>query len=120
MILGLSREIHIALSGRRRFILVLDDRKILTTIVNFLKSVSDPFARGQCHSIIASCLRLMVKVPAAANHLESEILIGPVIFASMLSMAAEIRKEPTEGRRNIYLETILDTIVDWLLPDFPY
>ena len=62
----------------------------------------------------------MVKVPAAAKHLETEIGAGPLLFASMLDMVAEIRKEGTEHRRTVYLDTVLRTIVDWLRPEFPY
>ena len=84
---GHQREICVPLSGPPRFVLVLEDRKIISCIVNYLKSISDPFARAQSHSILASCLRLMVKVPAAAKHLETEIDAGPLLFASMLDMA---------------------------------
>ncbi len=60
----------------------------------------------------------MVKVPAAYVHLESEVRTGPVPFASLLDMVFQIREHCTADRRELYLRTVLDTIDDWLHPDY--
>ena len=104
----------IGVSGRPRFLLVLEDRKILNSMLNFLKTIVGTYARAQVHAILAAWVRVMVKVLSAAAHLESEIPCGPILFASMLDMAAQIRKEETEHRRTIYLDTVLHTMMHWL------
>ncbi len=119
-VLDAPREIHVSPSGHRRFVLVLEDCQIITNVVNYLRSIADSFARSQSHSMVAPCLRLMVKVPAAIDHLTAEVTTGPAIFASLLELALEIRDESTEERRELYLCTILDRIVDWIHPDYPY
>ncbi len=45
-----TREIIISPSGRQRFVLVLEDRQIITCVVNYLRSISDSFARSQTNS----------------------------------------------------------------------
>ncbi len=105
-------------SGRRRFILVLEDRQIITCVVNYLRSIADSFARAQTYSIIRSFLSLIVKVPAAYENLEAEVHKSPVLFAPFLDMVFQICDERTAERRELYLHTVLDTIEDWLHPDY--
>ncbi len=103
---------------RRRFVLLLEDRQIITCVVNYLRSISDSFAQAQTHSILRSCMSLMVKVTAAYDHLEVEVHSGPVLFASLLDMAFQIREERTAECRKLYLRTALHNIDDWLHPDY--
>ena len=65
------------MSGHRRFVLVLEDRQIITCVVNYLRPSADSFARAQAHSILRSCLCPMVEVPAAYDQLEAEVHTGP-------------------------------------------
>ena len=76
------------------------------------------FAREQTHAILRSCLILMVKLPAAYDHLEAEVHIGSVLFASLLDMVFQIREERTFERCELYFPTVLDTIEDCLHPDY--
>ena len=78
-------------SGRARFALVFEDLQIITCVVNYLRSIADYFARAQTHSLLRSCLSLMVEVPDAYEHLEAEFLTSPVLFASLLNMFFQIR-----------------------------
>ncbi len=112
------REVQVSESGRRRFVLVLEDRQIITCILNYLRSIADYFASEQTHAILRSCLSLMVNVPAAYDHLEAEVHTGPVLLASLLDIVFQIREERTVERRELYLRTALDTIEDWLHPDY--
>ncbi len=50
-------------SGRRRFVLALEDRQIITCVVNYFSSIADSFVRAQTHPILRLCLSLMVKIP---------------------------------------------------------
>ena len=114
------REIIISISGRQRFVLVLEDRQIITCVLNYLRSISDSFDRSQTNSILCSCLRLIVRIPEACEYLEEVVHEGSVKFASLLDMIFQIHSERTAERSELYLRTVLDTITDWLHPDHPY
>ncbi len=60
----------------------------------------------------------MVKVPVAYDHLEVEVHTCPVLFASLLDIVLQIREQRAAERRELYLRTVLDTIEDWLHPDY--
>ncbi len=104
-------------SGRLRFVLVLEDRQIITGVVNYLRSIVDSLARAETYSILSPCLSQMAKLPVVCDHLEVEVHTGPVLFASLLDMVFRIREERTAERRVLYLHTVLDTIDDWTHPD---
>ncbi len=87
-------------------------------MVNYFRSIADSFALAQTHSILRSRLSLMVKVPAAYEHLEAEVHTGPVLFASLLDMVFQIHEERTSEHRELYLRTVLETLDDWLHPDY--
>ncbi len=62
----------------------------------------------------------MVEIPEAYEYLEALEHEIPVIFASLLDMAFQIRCERAAEPSELYLRTVPDTIRDWLHPDHPY
>ncbi len=65
---------------------MLEDRQIVTSLVMYVRSITDTLFRSQMHSILCAFLYLMVNVPATARYLESEVNTGPVIFATLLDL----------------------------------
>ncbi len=86
-------------------------------MLNYLRSIVDSFGHGQTHLILRSSISLMVKVPAAIDHLEAEFHTGLILFTSFLDMVFQIREKRTAERRKLYLRTVSDTIDDWKFPD---
>ena len=96
------------------------DRFLLTSIFNFTKAVRDPFIQQQVHGIIRHILESMIRAPSIEAFIHGPSLLEPVIILNLLVLSEIIRNEPNDFRRNAYLKTIFNTIVDWLDPHFPH
>lgn len=111
---------HMRNSRRHPFVLNGDDTFIITGLVNFLQAIPSTFIRSQTRSIIEAMLRVMVHVPEAARYLNESHPMGLVLFSGILNLAAEVRRESTEDRRNAYLKTVFNTMDDWMHPSYPH
>ena len=107
-------------TGRHPFILIEKDRFLLTSIVNFIKAVRDPFIQQQVHGMLRYILECMVRAPSIEAFIHGPSLLEPMIILNLLDLSERIRNEPNDFRRNAYLKTIFNTIVDWLDPQYPH
>ena len=107
-------------SRRHPFVLVRSEIVEITGIVNFLEAVPDPFIRNQVHGITTAMLETLEHVPGSLTYLGSLGNISPPLLDSLAHLAHEVRREPTISRRNAYLCSIKNTILDWTHRDFPY
>lgn len=87
----------------------------MTDIVHFLFSVSNPF-RGSLRYWV--CHEGHGAYAQAVIFWRGTYQFRPVIFKGILSLADEIRLEPTENRREAYLNTIFNTTDDRMYLDY--
>ena len=107
-------------TDRHPFILIEKDRFLLKSIVNFIKAVRDPFIQQQVHGIIRYILESMVRAASIEAFIHGPSHLEPVIILNLLDLSERIRNEPNDFRRNAYLKTIFNTVVDWLDPRNPH
>ena len=107
-------------TGRHPFILIEKDRFLLTSIVNFIKAVREPFTQQQVHGIIRYILESMIRAPSIKAFIHGPSLLEPVIVLNLLDLSERTRKESNDFCRNAYLKAIFNTIVDWLDPHYPH
>ena len=105
-------------TGRHPFVLIEKDRFILTSIVNFIKAVRDPFIQQQVHSLVRFFLKMMVKTDSNDIFDVQNPSLEPVVGLHLLDLAGEIRNEPIGFRREAYIKTIFSSIVDSLDPNY--
>ena len=107
-------------TGRHPFVLIEKDRFILTSLVNFIKAVRDPFIQQQIHAIVRFILEPMVRAPSIEAFIHGPSTLEPIVILNLLNLSGEISNEPNDFRRNAYLNTGFNTIVDWLDPHYPH
>ena len=107
-------------TGRYPFILIEKDRFLLTSIVNFIKAAWDPFIQQQVHGIIRYILESMLRAPSIEAFIHGPALLEPIIILSLLDLSEKIRNEPNDFRRNAYLKSVFNTMVDWLDSHYPH
>ena len=117
---GYDRPIRGDGTGRHPFILIEKDRLLLKSIVNFIKAVRDQFIQRQVHGIIRYILESMIRAPTIEAFIRGPSLLEPVILSNLLDLSDRIRNEPNGFRRNAYLQTMFNTILDCLDPHYPH
>ena len=107
-------------AGRHPFIMIEKDSFLLTSITNFIKAVRHPFIQQKFHGIIRYVLETMVRAPSLEAFIHGPSLLEPIIILNLLDLSEKIRNQPNNFRRNAYLKTVLNTIVDWLDTHYPH
>ena len=116
---GSERKIRDDGTGRHPFILIDRDCFFLTSNVNFIKAVRDPFIQQQFHAIVWYILESMIRDLSIEAFIHGPSLLEPIIILNLLDLSEEVKNEPNEFRRNAYFQTVFNTIVNWLDPRYP-
>ena len=117
---GFQRKISGDGTGSHTFISIEKDRFLLTSIVKFFKALCDAFINQQVHAIIRYILKSMDRAQTTQAFFHGPSHLEPIIILNLLNSSEGIRNEPNAFRRNAYLKTVFNTIVDWLNFNYPH
>ena len=115
-----ERKIWCDGTSRRLFSLIEKDRFLLTSIVNFIKTVRDPFIMLQVHGIIRFILECMVLAPSIEAFIHVHSFLDLIIILNLLDLSENIGNWLHDFRRNACRRTVFNTIEDRLDPHYPH
>lgn len=98
--------------------LIDDDIISVYNLTKFLKAVPGGFIENQVNSVLEAVLEFMIHVSGAGRFLKEILPLRPVIFNSMFSLTDNIHWEQTEKSLRAYLHTVLNSIDNWIYPEY--